>query len=169
MLAWPLINTNLHKYNKTSHTDHLYRSTSSLYRWAFQITEIKCTISFLYFGKICNLTTSINGPDKFTLLNSQTREVLLYMHIAMNRREHVHVSMFMCVCVNILVFVCLCVCVDYFQFICYVNTHAVKNTVSCIVSCVISVVRIHEIIQQKHECFQICSFHQEFLNRHIVM
>ena len=125
--------------DKTSHTDHLYRSTSSLYRWAFHITEIKCTISFLYFGEICNLTTSINGPDKFTLLNSQTREVLLYMHIAMNRHEHVyvvhfvHISSCTCeyvyVCMNILVFVCVCVCVDYFQFICYVNTQAVKNTV----------------------------------------
>ena len=64
-------------YSETSHTDHLYRSTTCLYRPAFRITEIKSAVSFLCRGKFYKSTTSLNGPHEFTTASDRFREVLL--------------------------------------------------------------------------------------------
>ena len=65
---------------KTSHTNHLYRSTPSLYRPAFHNSKIKSTEYSLYFGKSCNSTTSLNGPHEFTPAGGRFREFLLYYY-----------------------------------------------------------------------------------------
>ena len=54
-------------------TDHLYRSTTSLYGLAFLVSEIKCAISFQRCGKFYKLTTSLNGPDEFTPVSGRFR------------------------------------------------------------------------------------------------
>ena len=86
-------------YSETSHTNHLYRSTTSLYRPAFYITEIKSTVSFLCCGKIDKSTTSINGPHEFTTLSGQFKQVLLYLYRIFSAPElhththtHTHIS-----------------------------------------------------------------------------
>ena len=66
-------------YSETSHTDHLHRSTTSLYRPAFHVTEIKSTVSFLSCGKFDKSATSLHGPHEFTAVSGRFREVLLYM------------------------------------------------------------------------------------------
>ena len=68
---------NKNNYSK-SHTDHLYSSTTSLYRPAFNIKEIIRTIPCLCFGKFYKPATSLNGPHAFTPRNGRFREVLLY-------------------------------------------------------------------------------------------
>ena len=74
-----LVNSpNYRSYSKTSHTNHLYRSTPSLYRPAFHNTKIKSTIYSQYFGKFCKWATSLNGPHEFTATGGRFREVLLY-------------------------------------------------------------------------------------------
>ena len=68
-----------HNYSKTSHIEHLYRSTPSLYRPAFHITRMKSTVSFLYLWKFCKSTTSIKRPYEFIPVNGRFRVVLLYL------------------------------------------------------------------------------------------
>ena len=64
-------------YSKTSQTDQFYRSTTSLYGPTFHETEIKNTVSSMYYGKFCKSTTSLNGPTELTPVNGRYREVLL--------------------------------------------------------------------------------------------
>ena len=81
--------------SETSHADHLYRSTTSLYQPAFHITEITSTVSFLCCGKLYKLTTSLNGPHMFSTVSGRFREVLLYIHIPLlsdfSREYSVHI------------------------------------------------------------------------------
>ena len=68
----------LDTYSETSHTDHLYKSTTSLYGLAFLATEIKSAVSFQCCGKFSKSTTSLNGPAEFTAVSGRLREVLLW-------------------------------------------------------------------------------------------
>ena len=53
-------------YSETSHTDHLYTPSTSLYGLAFLVTEIEGGVSFQRCGKFYKSTTSLNGPDEST-------------------------------------------------------------------------------------------------------
>ena len=70
--------------SKTSYTDHLYRSTTSLYRPAFNVTEIQSTVYTMYYGEFYKSTTSLNGPAEFTPANGRYREVLLYIFVLLD-------------------------------------------------------------------------------------
>ena len=65
-------------YSETSHTDQIYRSTTSLHRPGFHITETKSTVSFLCCGRFSKSTTSLNGPCEFSTASGRLKEVLLY-------------------------------------------------------------------------------------------
>ena len=73
-------------YSKTSHTDHLYRSTPSPYLLAFHINEIQSTISCLYFGKFCTSTALLSNVDLEKFGQSGLGYEKIWMAVALTLR-----------------------------------------------------------------------------------